>query len=221
MSETDDGPLARIISALIKEKGATTFADFMEQALYHPDFGYYRAGRKVWGEAGDYVTNADAGPVFTKLVAKQVFEMWTVLSCPADFTLVEAGGGRGLILKGILVSLKEFYPALYDVVRAVMVERSDRHSFSGLDDKQVHWYNDLKSVGTINCGVIFTNELLDALPFHRVVGDSGGLKELYVGIVGSHGGSGGFTDIIVEPSTTALNDYFTSLDIELAEAQVG
>ncbi|MBE9531179.1 MAG: SAM-dependent methyltransferase, partial [Proteobacteria bacterium] len=85
---------------------------------------------------------------------------------------------------------------------------------------QVHWYNDLKSVGTINCGVIFTNELLDALPFHRVVGDSNGLKELYVGVDDTDS-SGGFIDIIGEPSTTALNDYFTSLDIELAEAQVG
>ena len=76
---------------------------------------------------------------------------------------------------------------------------------TSLDGKPVDWYNDLKSVGELENAVIFTNELLDALPFHRVVGDPGGLKELYVGIDPD---DGGFVDIIGEPSTGALSDYF-------------
>lgn len=223
MSEKEDSEIARVIRGLIKDNGPITFADFMEVALYHPDLGYYRTRREVWGSEGDYVTNADAGEVFNKLLAKQIHEMWLLLGSPADFTLVEAGGGRGLILKGILASLKEQYLDLYDVVKVAMVERSDIHSFTRLDDKRLHWYNDLKSLGTLKNGVIFTNELLDALPFHRVVGDSTGLKELYVGLDDSDGGggagAGGFVDIIGEPSTGALNDYFVSLDIELTEAQ--
>jgi SAM-dependent MidA family methyltransferase len=181
VTEKESLELTRLISGLIEDKGPITFADFMELALYHPELGYYRAGREVWGSSGDYVTNADAGEVFTKLIAKQIAQMWGVLGSPADFTLVEAGGGRGLTLRGILASLEELYPELYDVVKVVMVERSEKHSFTRfdgvrLDGKTVHWYNDLKDVGVIGNGVIFSNELFDAMPFHRVVGDSSGLK---------------------------------------------
>ena len=55
----------------------------MEQALYHPELGYYRTDREVWGNAGDYITNADAGLVFTKLIARQICEMWRALGSPA------------------------------------------------------------------------------------------------------------------------------------------
>ena len=223
MTDKDEGELARIISGLIKDKGPITFAQFMELALYHPQLGYYRAGKEVWGGSGDYVTNADAGAVFTKLFARQIEQAWRELSCPDDFTLVEAGGGRGLILKGIARSLEEFYPALYDLIKLVVVELSDRHSFSHLDGKAVDWYNDLKSVGKLTNAVIFTNELLDALPFHRVVGggqaSGGALKELYVGIDDSDNGSGGFIEIIGAPSSARLSEYFDSLDIVLAEGQ--
>jgi SAM-dependent MidA family methyltransferase len=217
VSEEEGSELASFISGLINDKGPITFADFMEQALYHPELGYYRTDREVWGAAGDYITNADAAAVFTKLIAKQICEAWRALGSPEDFTLIEAGGGRGLTLKGILDSLKEFHPDLFEVVKVVMVERSDNHGFDSLDGKPVDWYNDIKSVGALENAVIFTNELLDALPFHRVVGDSGGLKELYVGIDPESGG--GFVDIIGEPSTEALNGYFASLGIELAEGQ--
>ncbi len=219
MTEREDLKLTRIISGLIKDKGPITFVEFMEMALYHPGLGYYTSGKEVWGGGGDYITNADAGPVFTKLIARQIEEMWRALSAPEDFTLIEAGGGRGLILKGILNSLKEFFPELYEAVKAVMVERSDCHlDGARLDGKTVDCYNDIKSVGNIQNGVIFTNELLDALPFHRVVGSSEGLKELYVDIDPNDGG-GGFVDVAREPSTERLGEYFASLNIDLEEGQ--
>lgn len=226
MTEREGSELARIIGSLIKDKGPITFAGFMELALYHPEFGYYTSGKEVWGGGGDYITNADAGPVFTKLVAKQIEEMWRALSKPQDFTLIEAGGGRGIILKGILSSLKESFPALFDAVKVVMVERSTRldggcHGLDGLDGarldgKTVDCYNDISSVGNVNSGVIFTNELLDALPFHRVVGGPSGIKEVFVDIDSDNGG---FKDAAGEPSTERLGEYFAVLDMDLAEGQ--
>ena len=45
------------IQALIAERGMAPFRDFMELALYHPEHGYYGAGRAVVGRAGDFFTN--------------------------------------------------------------------------------------------------------------------------------------------------------------------
>ena len=216
MTEKEASELKRHISGLIKEKGPITFVDFMELALYHPTLGYYTTGKDVWGETGDYITNADAGPVFQKLIARQIEEAWRALSCPEDFILIEAGGGRGTLLKGILASLKEDSPGLYGVLSPVMIERGEKSALASLDGKPINWYNELKEAGPVRDGVIFSNELLDALPFHRVVGSQGGLKEIFVGL--DYDGS--FVDTVGEPSTGALSDYFSSLGIDLPEGQV-
>lgn len=217
MTENEASELTRIIGGLIKDQGPITFAAFMEEALYHPGLGYYTTDREVWGEGGDYITNADAGPVFSNLLAVQIEEAWRALSCPVEFKLIEAGGGRGILLKGILASLKERSPALYDCLTVVMIERAASRTFDSLDGKPVNWYNELKEAGTVRDGVIFSNELLDALPFHRVLGCSGGLKEIFVDIDSE---TGGFVDIEGSPSVGALSDYFSSLGIELLEGQV-
>src|SRR5260370_21516622 len=78
MLNTQDGnpALIRLIRAEIQKRGPRSFAWFMEQALYHPEHGYYSSGRCAIGRRGDYFTNVSVGPVFGQLVAAQFAEIW-------------------------------------------------------------------------------------------------------------------------------------------------
>jgi SAM-dependent MidA family methyltransferase len=97
-----------------------------------------------------------------------------------------------------------------------MVERGQKRAIDSLDGKALCWYNELSAVGPISNGVIFSNELLDALPFHRVIGSGDGLKEIFVDIDSE---SGEFVDSPGELSDQALGDYFSALSIELLDGQ--
>jgi SAM-dependent MidA family methyltransferase len=41
-----------------------SFAEFMEQALYHPEYGYYTAARTRIGKNGDFFTSSSVHSCF-------------------------------------------------------------------------------------------------------------------------------------------------------------
>ena len=84
---TGDPALIELIRKSICSRGPVSFAWFMEQALYHPELGYYSSGRCAIGRRGDYFTNVSVGPLFGKLLAAQFAEMWEALGRPTDFVL--------------------------------------------------------------------------------------------------------------------------------------
>jgi len=78
----------------ITRRGAVSFRRFMEVALYHPECGYYRRGREVFGRDGDYFTAEQIQPVFGILIAARVRQLYEEAGKPSDFTVVELGAGR-------------------------------------------------------------------------------------------------------------------------------
>jgi SAM-dependent MidA family methyltransferase len=78
-------------SAILRERiareGPISFEDFMETALYHPQFGYYRSGRDPFGCEGDFFTAAQI-PAFGILV-RTILESWTPFR-----TIADIGAGR-------------------------------------------------------------------------------------------------------------------------------
>lgn len=190
----------------IRQKGPITFAEFMELALYCPGLGYYTSGRDTWGGSGDYITSLDVSPVFSRTLAKEVHEMWTILGSPADFLLIEAGAGRGWLSNGILDTVKEKYPGLYDAIRLEVVERNPH--LREEPSEKVRWHESLSGIKPGGTGVILTNELIDSFPVHRVVFEEG-LTELYVG----HDGSS-FIETPGPLSTPELGEYFREAGVE-------
>ena len=95
------------IRELIAQRGAVTFRDFMELALYHPEHGYYGAGRAVLGRAGDYFTSVSVGPIYGELMAAQFQEMWEKLGQPEGFTIVEQGANDGAFAADVLGGVPE------------------------------------------------------------------------------------------------------------------
>jgi SAM-dependent MidA family methyltransferase len=93
--------LTVLLRERIARSGAIPFADFMELALYHPDYGYYMTGREKVGWEGDYFTSVDLHFLFGACIARQLVQMWTLLGRPQDFSVREYGAGRGLLARDI------------------------------------------------------------------------------------------------------------------------
>jgi SAM-dependent MidA family methyltransferase len=212
-------PLTNILAERIRAHGPITFAEYMEACLYHPQHGYYTRPKQE--ARRDYYTSVEVTPLFGRLLVRQFFDMWTQLDRPDPFWLVEAGAGAGALARQILDfaagSLGDFYAAL----RYVSVERSAVRRAAHAQSLEPHIVNGrLKSSADmpeeIPAGCIFSNEMLDALPVHRVVLENGQLRELYVAL-----GENGFRDEAGALSSPSVGEYIAEQGITLQEQQQG
>jgi SAM-dependent MidA family methyltransferase len=155
----------------IKKHGPQSFAWFMQQALYHPEHGYYSSGRCVIGRKGDYFTSVSVGPLFGELLAVQFSEIWERLGKTNDFVIVEQGAHDGQFARDVLEfaqkCLPEFFAALrYRIVEPFpILQERQRQTLEAFPDK-VDWRCSLQPF----IGVHFSNELLDAMPA-RLISD--------------------------------------------------
>jgi SAM-dependent MidA family methyltransferase len=83
-------PAGEILAAEIERGGAVSFARFMEVALYHERYGYYRRRRDPFGKRGDFYTAEQLQPVFGMLMAARARQL-----CGDAQVVVELGAGRG------------------------------------------------------------------------------------------------------------------------------
>ncbi len=211
-SPTENEALKEVIIARIEREGRISFRDFMEMALYAPHIGYYTSRREKIGRSGDYVTSPEVSPIFGVMVGRQLREMWEALRQPASFQVVEAGAGTAALCRDIVRWARRAAPAFHDALRYTIVEVSDalaerqRETIDseGLADK-VQWRDELP--GEIE-GCILSNELLDAMPVHRVAVEGGGLREVYVTWDG-----GCFREELGPPSTPELAAHFERLGL--------
>jgi len=169
---TNSSPLVLHLQARIQKEGPISFRDFMEEALYNPDFGYYTSARNPIGRKGDFYTSSDLDPIFGKLLARKFSQMAETLSIrPEAFTIVELGAGRGLLAREIL----QHQPFRYCILeRSDSMRERQRENLTGMN---VDWVSDLPAGIT---GCVFSNEFFDALPVRRIVRRNGVLREIYV-----------------------------------------
>lgn len=157
----------------VEQRGVISFARFMEIALYCPKIGYYESGAGQVGRRGDFYTSVSVGPVFGELLARQ-FAEWLEALGPGPLHLIEAGAHDGQLALDILNGLAAHRPALLGRIAYWLIEPSvDRQNrqrlklenFSGC----VEWFSGWDAVPRDGArGVLFSNELLDAFPVHRV-----------------------------------------------------
>jgi SAM-dependent MidA family methyltransferase len=173
-------PIDDILRHEIRQRGVIPFARFMEVALYHPEHGYYERRRDPVGKRGDFYTSVSVGPVFGELLAFQ-FAQWLEPAGPKNPQsairnpqwIVEAGAHDGKLAADILGWLRSSRPGLFDRLGYCIVEPSaarqtrQRETLSGFGGK-VRWsgsLEELRADGGV-CGILFCNELLDAMPVH-------------------------------------------------------
>jgi SAM-dependent MidA family methyltransferase len=221
-------PLAELLAERIRRFGPVTFADYMRECLYHPVHGYYSKAESK--RFADYYTSVDVHPIFARLLARQFAEMWEHVGRPEEFTLVEAGAGVGRFAAQVLdfceAKLTEFYEAL----RYVAVERSgsrrERATIAAKSHAATgHFAASAEVPEHVAAGCVFSNELVDALPVHRVVIeradrlkpaplDGGAMKEILVDFR-----DGRFVDVLAPVSTCAISEYFAAQGITLHDGQ--
>jgi SAM-dependent MidA family methyltransferase len=180
-TQTGNRALIELIRDEIRNRGLQSFAWFMQQALYHPEHGYYSSGRCAIGRKGDYFTNVSVGPLFGQLMAAQFVEIWQQLGKPDDFAIVEQGAHDGQFAFDVLQSAQkrapEFFEALhYRIIEPFpILETRQRQILHCFRDK-IQWTDSLSPF----VGVHFSNELLDAMPV-RLISDG---MEKFVGLDG-------------------------------------
>jgi len=210
-------PLAELLADRIRRFGPLTFADYMRECLYHPVHGYYSKAESK--RFADYYTSVDVHPIFARLLARQFAEMWESLGRPAEFVLVEAGAGVGRFAAHVLDFCEVKLPAFYDALRYAAVERSASRRQQAMTAAKRHatagrFTASAEVPAYISAGCFFSNELVDALPVHRMLMDGGALKEI---LVGFHDGR--FVDVLAPLSTCAITEYFSAQGITLCERQ--
>jgi SAM-dependent MidA family methyltransferase len=223
MEGPENTELVRILQDRIRGKGRISFAEFMDLTLYHPEEGYYHSSREKTGPEGDYYTSPHVHPIFGQLLARQIRQMWEILGSPSPFTLVEMGGGRGLLASDILdycrTQLPDFYRNLVYVLAEVSrpaVEKQRALLAPFLARGKVEW---MDPGGLLNgswsfTGCLLTNELIDAFPVHLVRQEGGKLREVYVTCRDRS-----FEEILGPPSIPDLEDYLALYGSPLAEGQ--
>ena len=212
--------LRKEISDLIHKRGKITFADFMELALYHSEYGYYTSKKEKIGKEGDYYTSSDVHSVFGELIASQLEQMWRLLGSNR-FTVVEIGAGKGWLCHDILNYVRNEYPEFFEKIDYKIVEISrnlierQSNTLKGLEEK-VSWESFSEDGFSFNPieGCFLSNEFVDSLPVHQVVVENNRLKEIYVTTTDDM-----FCEKIDELSNPELEDYFDNSKINLKEGQ--
>ncbi len=234
----EDAELAEDIRAEIRSGGPITFARFMGRALYEPGHGYYRRDEPGPGRAGDFITAPEAHPIFGAAVGRLAAQAWEALGRPTPFTITEPGAGTGAMAAGLLAGLRDDGCPLLDHLRYRPVEVEPAR-LSALrarlaTDGLAHYLTTQAPGGaeeaagpdapgatgadaaSAEAGAVLANEVLDALPVHRVIGRGTGIRELLVGL----DRAGAFTFVEAEPTTPALAARLEAEGITLADGQV-
>jgi len=161
--------------------GQIDFARFMELALYTPDLGYYMTHSPKWGRGGDFVTAPEISPLFAQCIARQC---QPILEGLHGGDMLELGAGSGVFAKDVLLELEklgtlprhyfilEMSPALRDR-QGQRFQKECPHLLS-----RISWIDSLPQAPMK--GIIFANEVFDAMPIHRFTWHQGEVKECYV-----------------------------------------
>src|SRR5436190_13044206 len=106
---------AALRAAIVSNGGYIPFARYMDLALYAPGLGYYAAGAKKLGAAGDFVTAPELTPLFATALATQVA---AILEVVPRREIVELGGGSGRLAADLLNALgtRDALPSRYAIL---------------------------------------------------------------------------------------------------------
>ncbi|WP_375498014.1 class I SAM-dependent methyltransferase [uncultured Nostoc sp.] len=219
-----------------------TFAQFMDMALYHPEYGYYSSDAvKIGFKDSDFFTSPNLCSDFGELLAEQFLQMWEILGKPIPFSLVEMGAGLGLLALHILKYHQLHYPDFFAALEYIIVEKSPtlrQEQQQRLQDFPVRWCNLEEIPPNAIAGCFFSNELVDAFPVHQFILETGELREIYVTTSNltfqppsseslsppliaqglGERSNFAFVEVTGEPSTPQLAEYLNLVEMDLTQS---
>jgi SAM-dependent MidA family methyltransferase len=143
--------------------GAIPVERYMQEALYHPEFGYYARNIRTVGRRGDFATSASLGEALGSGIAR-----WIKSNRPTGSTwhVIEAGAGTGELARTALrrLGLWGRRGLTYHIVETSPVLRVEQQR--ALPQFRVAWHDSMADALAACDGraLIFSNELIDAFP---------------------------------------------------------
>jgi len=174
--------LENIISKSIKDNNNPIGFDvFMDLALYHQEFGYYRSNKTIFGHRGDFITSPEVSDLFGFSLAKQCKQILN------GGNILEFGAGSGILAAQILFELgrMESLPKKYFIIElSSQLRQTQKETIKKVLPEvfdRIEWLTKLPKNFK---GVVIANEVLDAFPVKRITFSKGSFYELGVGFKG-------------------------------------
>ncbi|MDP5008252.1 MAG: SAM-dependent methyltransferase, partial [Glaciimonas sp.] len=169
-----------IAQEIHRHDGWIPFSRFMELALYAPKLGYYSGGAAKLGKDGDFTTAPEITPLFGITLANLAMELMHAPDAKLMPNMLEFGAGTGQLAFDILTELQVNHSVLdaYYIVE-LSAELRARQEQKLQAFPQVRW---LDSLPTTFSGVVFANEVLDAMPIELVLRGEHGWLQRGVGV---------------------------------------
>lgn len=156
--------------------GWLSFARFMDRALYAPGLGYYAAGARKFGDAGDFVTAPELSSLFGECVARSIAPTLRA----SRGSLLELGPGSGKLAVDVLQALDRLgtLPEKYLLLEvSADLKQRQQERLAALPPRLSSRCEWLTALPTSFVGAIVANEVLDVLPVHLVSFGSGWIFE--------------------------------------------
>lgn len=153
-----------VVQAIERAGGFLPFDRYMQLVLYAPGLGYYVAGARKFGAAGDFVTAPELSSLFGATLARQV---GAILAASDGRDIVELGAGTGKLAADLLNALAAdgAAPRRYRIVEVSpelrLRQRGSIGHLAPAHADTVEWLDALPSAID---GAVLLNEVLDAVP---------------------------------------------------------
>jgi len=158
-----------IAQAIAKQGGRIRFDQFMDIAMFAPGRGYYDSINSIFGDKGDFTTAPEISPFFGQCITQQILQ---IMAQMGRTNILEFGAGSGILAQTILMELEKYDQLphtyfIYDISPSLRKRQYGRlkKTIPHLIDRLV-WLKDIPE--SFN-GVIIANEVIDAMPVHKVV----------------------------------------------------
>ena len=172
--------LTNFLRRRIALDGPISIADYMNNALGHPEFGYYIRQDPI-GVNGDFITAPEISQMFGELIGLWCASTWDQMEKPKETKLVELGPGRGTMMSDALRAIRsntEFRDAIdVHLIETNKVLKARQSEILG--DYQINWHENLEAISD-GPAIFLANEFFDALPVHQLVRRNGAWHERMV-----------------------------------------
>ncbi|MCK6418250.1 MAG: SAM-dependent methyltransferase [Alphaproteobacteria bacterium] len=171
-------PLKEHIIQKIKAEGPISVAEYMDLALAHPEYGYYRRAHDPLGAGGDFTTAPEISQMFGEVIGAWAADVWLRLGSPPRFTFLECGPGRGTLMADALRATRGV-KGFHDAARVTLMEINPHLRAlqkQALKQYDPCWIESFDTVTEVQPLVLIANEFLDALPTEQYVRDANAVQ---------------------------------------------
>lgn len=160
------------IRQAIQDYGSITMAQFMSEAMYNLNEGYYIKHDPI-GKDGDFITSPEISQLFGEMLGIYAIDSWIKLGSPEKFNLVELGPGRATLMDDLLRAtkhIKDFHQALnihfVETNKRLIEIQKQRINPYKIPCK---WHNSIYSLTNDLPLIVLANEFFDCLPINQYI----------------------------------------------------